>query len=378
MNQDQYLKIKANAFRSISPGTIGALIGIFAIGLSQWRTLPALAQPPASTQDCVLRVLNQILRNGGNASLADVQKICGISGLAPAAVESNPSTAPRNAASVALVPDRLDSAPLPKAEPDVNPRPASAPVSAQPGPTTQKPRGTYAGGGVSVRTSGSPRLAQIPAAASTVNVKDFGASGSDNTYACSIEAGSTTLTCTTPTDFQVGQYVAIPTAGIATPLTPAGMPMVTNLGTPGSTTDCYEIVAGDPAEGLTAPSPPGCITTGPTAPFSTASGLEVSFTGNGNPNTAYGIYRSIDGGPFVLVNVASGYSYNDYGGDLPTSYDWPAVASGVRNQTFYAKIIEGSGTIWSLDTPAATTATGVTIRHDDTVAIQTAYARRQR
>ena len=48
-------------------------------------------------------------------------------------------------------------------------------------------------------------------------MKDYGASGSDNTYTCSIDAGSTTLTCTTPTDFQVGQYVAVPTAGPATP-----------------------------------------------------------------------------------------------------------------------------------------------------------------
>ena len=62
------------------------------------------------------------------------------------------------------------------------------------------------------------------AAGPTVNVKDYGASGSDNTYTCSIDAGSTTLTCTTPTDFQVGQYVAVPTAGLATPALPQPPP----------------------------------------------------------------------------------------------------------------------------------------------------------
>ncbi len=111
----------------------------------------------------------------------------------------------------------------------------------------------------------------------------------------------------------------------------------------------------------------------PRCPLLNLFGTCGVFPGNGNPNTAYGIYRSINGGPYVLVNVANGYSYKDYGGDLPTSYDWPTAAPCARSQTLYTKILEGSGNTWTLNVGARTTATAVKVRHDDTVAIQAAY-----
>jgi hypothetical protein len=345
-------------------------MGILAIGLGQWRAQPLWAQPPTSTSDCEARVLKETRHDGWEASVRELLKRCAISGHATAITDSTRSEAVPTTTGVSNLADSPVSAPLAQADTDADQPP---PVLAQAGPTNQRPPAVYAGRGNSVRTSTGAPITQVPAGASTVNVKDFGASGSDNSYKCSIAAGSTTLTCTTSTDFQAGQYVAVPTAGIPSPLTPAGTPTVTNLGSLGSTTDCYEIVAGDPAEGLTAPSAPGCITTGPAAPFTTASGLAVSFTGNGNPNSAYGVYRSINGGPYFLVNVVTGYSYNDYGGDLPTSYDWPAVAPGARNQTLYAAISGGSGDSWALDTSAVSQATGVKVCHDDTPAVQAAY-----
>lgn len=52
------------------------------------------------------------------------------------------------------------------------------------------------------------------------NVRHFGASGSANTYTCSITSGSATLTCRTPTDFSsasggISQGIYIPGAGAA-------------------------------------------------------------------------------------------------------------------------------------------------------------------
>ena len=338
--------------------TISALVGILAVGgASAWRVRPALAQTPASTADCVARALNKIWREHRDASVSDLFNRCRISGRAAAVADIAPSTAPRTTAGALNLAERPDSAPLPQADAGEN----QPPMPTQSGPANQDEDRRLASASSPIRTNlntgadagGASVTQPSTAAGPTVNVKDYGASGSDNTYTCSIDAGSTTLTCTTPTDFQVGQYVAVPTAGPATPLTPAGMPIVTNLGTPGSTTDCYEIVAGDPGRRFD-----GAISAGMHHNRAGRSSQPLRTCGviyrKWQSNTAYGIYRSINGAPYVLVNVATEYSYNDYGGDLPASYDWAARAPSARNQTLYAMILEGSGTTWTLDATAAT------------------------
>ncbi len=244
--------------------TINVLIGVCAVGISQWSARPVLAQPPLSTAECAAIAINEVLHHQPGGPINDLPKGCGISSPALAAVDSAPPAASRTSAGAVPVPDSLNSAPLQKTEPDENPPTASPPFSAHSNPTNQgAPGGVYRGGGNSGRTSDSAPITQGPAATSTVNVKDWGASGSDNTYTCSIAAGSTTLTCTTPTDFQVGQYVAIPTAGPATPALPSAAPTVTVTGNPGGSTICYEIVLGDPLEGLTTPSAPTCVSNCP-------------------------------------------------------------------------------------------------------------------
>jgi hypothetical protein len=211
----------------------------------------------------------------------------------------------------------------------------------------------------------------------------YGASGSANTYTCSISSGSLVLTCTTATDFQKGQYVAIPTAGQASQVSAPSIGAVTNIRTTGASNDCYEIVSADLDQGILTPSSCACQASGPAAgAFSTKSGLAVAFTPSSSTNSINAIYRTIGTGVCTgasFVNIAGGSPYNDYGQDLPKPWGWPATAPTATNETAYCKIMGGSGTTWTVDctdqqgqATARNTATSVTVMHDDTVAVQAA------
>jgi hypothetical protein len=368
MNLDPNTEIKSNGFRSIRPGIIAALIGIFAIGLSQWRTLPALAQPPTSTQECVVRALNQILRNGGNASLADVQKICGISGPAPAVRESKPSSAARNTASLPLAPDRLDSATHPKTEPGGNSAPVPPSVSAQSGPTNQ-PNSSYLAGGHTVVVHTGPGPVTRKSITGIVNAKDWGASGSDNAYTCSIDAGSTTLTCTKPTDFQVGQYIGVPTGGAPSPLIPVSTITAAQLGTRGSTQIEWALCTADPMGGIS-----GCATSAisnGTSTLSTANPASLTFTRNNVNAALHLIYRKTGSGRWAFITVTNKSPWYDIGYTPTSFFGWPTTPTP-QNQTLYAQVIGGSGSTWTLDTAVSNSATAVTVMHDDTPAVQEA------
>lgn len=213
-------------------------------------------------------------------------------------------------------------------------------------------------------------------------VTAFNASGSANQYTCSITGSSQTLTCTGATDFVVGQYVAVPTAGIASPLGTPVAPVITNIGTTGAVNDCYTIIAKDSAGGLSAQSASACNATGPAAgAFSAASALNVAFTTLvASANTSYGICRSIAGGASTFIGSATGTPYKDYGDGTTKTFGWPATCGGARNQTAFGRVTAGSGTTWTLDftlsqgqASAPNTATSVTVSHDDTIAVQLAY-----
>ena len=84
------------------------------------------------------------------------------------------------------------------------------------------------------------------------------------TITCSINSGSTTLTCPSGSgDFLNGHGVVIPKAGAATTVTTPGQPTVTptNL-LNGSTTYTYQVIAEDRQGGLTASSTSGQTTSG--------------------------------------------------------------------------------------------------------------------
>ena len=232
-----------------------------------------------------------------------------------------------------------------------------------------------------------------------INVQQppYNASGSNNTYTASITTNTQTLIATASTDFQVGQYVAIPTAGAATTVVAISAPSsIGNLGTSGAVNDCYTIVVADADEGMLAPTNVTCNASGPAAgAFTSLSGLQVNFTASGGSNAIYGIYRQIasgqtsgqaPSGTYTFVNVVTGTPYKDYGQDLPKTWDWPAtVNAGAQTDTAFCKVLAVSTTTNANDTlkvdctsntgqaVATTTATAVTIRHDDTIAVQAAW-----
>ena len=334
----------------------------------------------ASTADCVARALNKIWREHRDASVSDLFNRCRISGRAAAVADIAPSTAPRTTAGALNLAERPDSAPLPQADAGEN----QPPMPTQSGPANQDEDRRLASASSPIRTNlntgadagGASVTQPSTAAGPTVNVKDYGASGSDNTYTCSIDAGSTTLTCTTPTDFQVGQYVAVPTAGIATPASASTAPTVTVTGSPGTSTICYEIVLGDPVEGLTAPSSPTCVDNSQPRSSMTLDNYNAITWPNPTANMTAGIYVSTDGGItyFLLDTMSSGtMGIFDRGQPLlPVTYDWPGSSPAFRNQTHYAQVLSGGGSTWSLATPATNVATKVNVRHDDTNAIESA------
>ena len=207
------------------------------------------------------------------------------------------------------------------------------------------------------------------AAGPTVNVKDYGASGSDNTYTCSIDAGSTTLTCTTPTDFQVGQYVAVPTASDPSPLTPVSSVTAAQLGTPGSTPILWALCTADPMGAIS-----GCATSSISngaSTLSTANPVRLTFKRNDVNAALHLIYRKTGSGPWAFITVTNKSPWYDIGYTPTSFFGWPSTPTS-QNQTLYAQIVSGSGTTWSLATAASNSATAVTVMHDDSAAVQAA------
>src|SRR5262249_16151397 len=129
--------------------------------------------------------------------------------------------------------------------------------------------------------------------------------GSLQTMTCSINSGSTTLSCTSNPDFQNGHGVVVPLAGSLPTLPSAPAPgQVTPIGaTNGSTSYSYQIVLEDYFGGLTAASSSGSTTTGAATlgvnsvaltGVSRVSGLDT-FTCASNCNIAAGAQIQISG-----------------------------------------------------------------------------------
>src|SRR5262249_6581312 len=136
---------------------------------------------------------------------------------------------------------------------------------------------------------------------SIVNVKDWGASGSDNSYKCFIDAGSTMLRCTTSTDFQVGQYVAVPTAGAPSPLIPVSSISAAQLGTSGVTPTEWPLSPPDPM-GEISGSATASISNG-TSTLSTANPARLTFEKNTVNAALHLIYRKTGSGRWAFVAV---------------------------------------------------------------------------
>jgi hypothetical protein len=204
-----------------------------------------------------------------------------------------------------------------------------------------------------------------------VDVKrDFNASGSTLTATGSINAGSNILTLTSNPDFKVGQGISVRKAGQTCSLATPSAPTVTPMGTTGSTTYQYQIVALDGLGGYTAASPVTTITNG-NATLSSTNYNAISWPAVPGA-VGYAVYRGN-----TIVYIGPDTTFNDTGAgavswnaNLPSS---PPTSPGADDLVATILSISGpNNTILTLSNTASNTASGVSCTHDDTAAINNA------
>lgn len=209
-----------------------------------------------------------------------------------------------------------------------------------------------------------------------VDVTRFGASGSLQNTTGSCTSGQTSVTLTSAIDFVNGQGIVLNKCGPTSTATVPASPSVTVVGTAGSTTYSYQVVAFDYNLG----------TPGPTSSFTTTTGNATLAYPNYNNLTwtcstwtppantpgmiMYVIYKS---GSYLGMTVLC--SYRDIG---QTAYAtrpfWvPLSVPGALNDDLETTISSGAGTTsLTLAASASNTISGVYVQHDDTPAYKAA------
>jgi len=218
---------------------------------------------------------------------------------------------------------------------------------------------------------------------SIISVSECGASGSSQSVHGSIGAGSSSLTLNSALDFQNGQGILIMGAGANFVLnTPTGL-AVSNQGTLGSTTYCYEIAALDAHLGLGIATGNTCISNGnatlgsPNDLNAPAQFNRVSWTApTGTAPSSYVVYH-LSSANYKCIGVTTNTSFDDYG-HLQTCPSWvpnQALSTTAQNDALVATINSGGGTVnLTLSASASNTVTNVDVLHDDTSAFTKALS----
>jgi len=160
------------------------------------------------------------------------------------------------------------------------------------------------------------------------------------TITCSINSGSTTLTCAGGSgDFVNGHGVMIPKAGVATTLTPPGQPTVTpTYLVNGSGTYTYQVIAEDRQGGLTASSAAGQTTAG----ASTLGANNITFANcvrtNGIATYTSSVPHNLQSGAQVNITGFSGGVFDSCNGvktiaATPTSTTFTTNDGQLANET---------------------------------------------
>src|ERR1700730_7380887 len=172
----------------------------------------------------------------------------------------------------------------------------------------------------------------------------FGGYGSTSspppTITCSINSGSTALTCSGGSgDFLNGHGVVIPKAGAATTLTPPGQPTVTpTYLLNGTATYSYQVIAEDRQGGLTAASSVGQTTTG----ASTLGANNITFAScvrtNGVATYTSSAPHNLQSGAQVNIFGFSGGVFDSCNGvktiaTVPTSTTFTTNDGSLANET---------------------------------------------
>jgi hypothetical protein len=160
------------------------------------------------------------------------------------------------------------------------------------------------------------------------------------TITCSINSGSTTLTCPGGSgDFLNGHGVVIPKAGVATTLTPAGQPTVTpTYLLNGTATYTYQVIAEDRQGGLTAASTAGQTTAG----ASTLGANNITFAScvrtNGIATYTSSVAHNLQSGAQVNISGFTGGVGDSCNGvktiaSVPTSTTFTTNDGTLANET---------------------------------------------
>ena len=225
-----------------------------------------------------------------------------------------------------------------------------------------------------------------PAASSSANlsvfpVANYGGSGSAAFITCSADAGTTTLTsCSTnSSDFQAGQGLLVRGGG-PPPYTQAIVtpPIVKASGSSasGTHTYCYIVFTVDPLDGISAPSPKGCISNRPEPSLQTTWNTIGTDTSNVGPSPSFLWYVSADGGQFDLLSVEAYTSGTMDVGQRPGSrggWSTPLPVSSFdisKNEDFYTQVLSVTTQGIVLADPLPSAVQNAPVHHDDTAAVQ--------
>ena len=235
------------------------------------------------------------------------------------------------------------------------------------------------------------------------DVKAFCASGSQQQTTGTLTDGGTKLTVASAIDFlacpfpapagaPAGEGVTIYHAGLAPTIsTPTGVSVTVN-GTPGTTQYCYRVSAIDYAGGQTPATSQVCTSTGPATPTGqtpTGNNMKVTWNTSGTfLENAYVVYKTKNGANNGVAtvwdtptNASETMSLIDSNVETGTAIgSAPDYANGAGNPPSSAlndwcqtTISTGAGTTILVLSPACpNAASGATVKHDDTPAIQAA------
>lgn len=209
----------------------------------------------------------------------------------------------------------------------------------------------------------------------SINVKNYGASGSGQTTTGTINSGSNQLTLSSAIDFVNGQGIIINHAGATCTLSTPTAPTITATGTIGTTAYQYQIVAMDANGGFTAASTVTSITNG-NATLSITNYNAISWSTVTNAS-AYAVYGRVNGNMNLLA-VTNSNSFNDTGHTSISVVTIPfflplTPPTTAKSDWLVTTISSGAGTTTlTLAANATTTGSSVYVAHDDTAALQNA------
>lgn len=207
-------------------------------------------------------------------------------------------------------------------------------------------------------------------------IRDYGASGSNQSTTGTINAGSSTLTLAAAIDFVNGQGISVANAGPLPSISAPTAATATATGTAGTTTIQYAVAALDGKGGVTAVFLFSLTNANATLSATNYNALAVTAVAGA---AGYAWWRTSTNGTSPtttgFIGITTGTTLSDTGlavltppTGIPASA--PSTALGDLLVTF---ISNGAGTLTlTLATSATNAASALTVQHDDTAAIQAA------